>query len=245
MSAPVFPLIGTSGWTYQDWKGRFYPPGLPKNRWLAYYASRFPTVEVNATFYRFFQDQTYLKWRDQVPAGFRYVLKAPRLITHLKLLAGAGETIRGFWNSAKLLEDRLGLILLQIAPQTPFDLQRLRAALLEFDDPAKVAVEFRHAAWLVDETFGLLRELGVCFCNPDSPQQRLAGRLTSPVGYLRLHGRERWYAYRYSEAELQEIAAVARDMAAGGAQQVYIFFNNDYNAYAVENAFRLAEILQE
>jgi uncharacterized protein YecE (DUF72 family) len=215
-------LIGTSGWTYDDWKGRFYPEKLPKSRWLAHYLDRFRTVEINATFYRFFEDSTYLKWRAQAPAGFRYVLKAPRLITHLKQLEGAEETIRTFWNSAELLGDRLGLILLQIAPQTPYDPGRLRAALQAFPDPAKVAVEFRKEDWLVSPTFDLLE---------------------APTGYLRLHGRGPWYAYNYNEDELQEIARTARDMAARGAQQVYIFFNNDYNARAPENARRVREIL--
>src|SRR5512136_2995851 len=116
-------LIGTSGWTYDHWKGTFYPDGLAKSRWFDYYAEQFPAVEVNATFYRRFADQTYVKWLERAPAGFIYVLKAPKLITHRKYLVDAEEDIRLFWRSACILEDKLGLVLLQVAPGTPYDLE--------------------------------------------------------------------------------------------------------------------------
>ncbi len=237
-------LAGTSGWVYEHWKNRFYPGKLPKSKWFSYYITRFPTVEINSTFYRNFKDQTYYKWRDQAPPGFRYVLKAPRLITHLKHLEGVEGLIGEFWRSASLLEDRLGLILLQVAPQTPYDLGRLRKALLAFGDPARVAVEFRSGRWETEETYALLQELEVCTCNPDSPQQRLTGRLTSQAGYLRMHGRSRWYSHNYTEGELQEIAGIMQDMAQHGAKTVYAFFNNDFEGYAPHNASRLLELLK-
>ena len=236
-------LVGTSGWVYEHWKHRFYPEKLPKSKWFSYYATQFSTVEVNATFYRAFQDRTYQKWREQAPPGFRYVLKAPRLITHLKLLVGVEEEIGEFWRSASILEDRLGLILLQIAPQTPYDPGRLRRAILAFGDPSRVAVEFRSSRWETEETYALLQELHSCYCNPDSPQQHLAGRLTSETGYLRMHGRSRWYSYDYTEGELQEIASIMQDMVRRGANTVYAFFNNDFESYAPQNARRLMEML--
>jgi uncharacterized protein YecE (DUF72 family) len=137
-------LVGTCGWTYQDWQGVFYPTDWPKDRWLEFYAKKFTTVEVNATFYRSFKDQTCHKWRERVPEGFRYVLKTPRFITHRKHLIDAEEQIKTFWSSAALLKDKLGLILLQLAPSTVYDPERLKQALLTFGDPKKIAVEFRN-----------------------------------------------------------------------------------------------------
>lgn len=118
--ARVF-YIGTSGWIYNHWKGRFYPQNLPQKRWFDYYAGKFSVVEVNATFYGTFKDQTYNNWRERAPQGFGYVLKAPRLITHRKYLLGVEEDIRTFYCSCSLLEDNFQLILLQVAPNTPYD----------------------------------------------------------------------------------------------------------------------------
>jgi len=237
-------LIGTCGWTYSDWEEIFYPEDWHKSRWLEYYATQFRTVEINATFYRIFKDQTYQKWRERVPKEFCYVLKAPRFITHHKQLKGAEEQIKSFWRSAALLEDRLGLILLQLAPSTPYDLQRLKQTLLTFGDPGKIAVEFRHKKWLTEETRELLKETGSVFCAVDSPTSELADWVTSENAYLRLHGRKQWYAYDYSLQELREIAVLAKRMEELGAKKVYIFFNNDVNGYAPKNALTLLGMLQ-
>ena len=232
-------LIGTSGWTYDHWKGSFYPTGLARTRWFDHYATQFPVVEVNATFYRTFSDQTYAKWHARSPAGFAYVLKVPRLITHRKYLAEAEQDIRAFWRSAVQLEDKLGLVLLQVAPGTPYDLNRLWRALLAFGDPRRVAVEFRRKEWLNDEMLALLRDCGAAFVSVDSPRVRPVDWVTSQAGYIRLHGRSRWYSHDYTPAELDEIAEIARRMAANGAETIYIFFNNDFEGYAPKNALEL------
>ncbi len=244
-SRPAEYFTGTSGWTYGDWKGKFYPEKLAQAHWLEYYASHFPTVEINATFYRNFPDQTYEKWRERVPAGFRYVLKAPRTITHRKYLNNIQSEVQEFWRSAAILREKLGLILLQVSPGTPYDLHRLENALRAFGDPTHLAVEFRNEHWLTPETFALLRELKVAYCNPDSPVSRLSDIITSQVGYIRLHGRDQWYLYNYNEEELQEIAAVARRMVQNGAGTVYTYFNNDFKGYAAQNAQRLIDILSK
>jgi uncharacterized protein YecE (DUF72 family) len=237
-------FVGTSGWTYDDWKGRFYPEDLPKSRWFEYYASRFSTVEVNATFYRAFKDETYQKWRERAPEGFGYVLKAPRNITHLKQLVDVEADIAEFCRSAALLGDKLEMILLQVAPGTPYDLERLRRALLAFSDPAKVAVEFRKSRWFTEEVEQLLKEVGATYCNPDSPSQKLTGILTSDRAYLRMHGRKNWYLYNYSDEELKEIAGIASDVAQRGAKRVYIYFNNDYEGHGPANALDLLIMLR-
>ncbi len=241
---PAHFLVGTSGWVYDDWKGRFYPETLPRSRWFAYYAAHFPTVEVNATFYRAFKDQTYVQWRERVPPGFLYVLKAPRRITHDKRLEDVENDVQAFWQSAALLEDRLGLVLLQVAPGIEYAPERLERALRAFGDPAKVVVEFRHSRWLTGETRWLLEKLGAVFCCVDSPQQPPAADwVTSPTAYLRLHGHTRWYRYDYSAQELQGIAERARRLRAMGAERVYVFFNNDFEGHGPENALALMSLL--
>ncbi len=236
--------VGTSGWTYDHWKGCFYPEGLAKKHWFDFYASTFSAVEVNATFYRAFKDQTYLNWRQRAPQGFGYELKAPKIITHRKYLLEVKEDIAAFCRSGALLEDRLEMILLQVAPGTPYDLDRLKDALLAFPDPTKVAVEFRKPQWLNPEVESLLRGIGVTFCNVDSPRQRLSEVLTSDRAYLRLHGRKRWYSHDYSTSELDESADLARKLAKRGASRIYVFFNNDFEGYAPANAMALLKILK-
>jgi uncharacterized protein YecE (DUF72 family) len=242
MTAQYF--VGTSGWTYDHWKGSFYPEGLAKSRWFEYYAARFSTVEINATFYRTFGDQTYQNWRERVPADFVYVLKVPRLITHRQYLVDAESEIRAFWRSATLLEEKLGLVLLQVAPQTRYDPDLLRRAILTFGEPRRVAVEFRRKDWLNDEVRGLLTDCGATFVSVDSPRQQPLDWVTSQAGYLRLHGRSRWYSHDYNAAELDEMAEIAHRMADQGAKAIYIFFNNDFEGHAPRNALALKDRLQ-
>jgi uncharacterized protein YecE (DUF72 family) len=241
-SASVF-FVGTSGWTYDHWKGRFYPRELPKSRWFDYYAAQFSSVEINATFYREFKDQTYEKWRQRAPQGFGYVLKAPRLITHRKYLLDVEEDIQRFYRSCALLQDKFEVILLQVAPNMPYDLPRLQRALDAFPDPTRLAVEFRRPEWLNPHTLSLFDGLGVALCNVDSPRQQITDYLTSSRAYLRLHGRKHWYSYNYSADELHEIADLARNLVARGAKRVYIFFNNDFEGHAPANALAIKNML--
>lgn len=240
--APAF-FVGTSGWTYDHWQGCFYPPGLPKSRRFDFYAARFNAVEINATFYRSFKDSTYLNWKARAPQGFGYMLKAPKTITHLKLLRDVETDIQAFCRPAALLEDAFEMILLQAAPNLPYDLGLLRTALQAFPDPARVAVEFRSRLWFTPEVETLLSDLGAAFCNVDSPRQSLTEILTSQRAYIRLHGRQRWYASDYTEADLLQVAGSAHRLASRGASRVYIFFNNDFGGYAPANALALQKLL--
>jgi uncharacterized protein YecE (DUF72 family) len=246
ISPVVQPVIfvGTSGWTYDHWKGRFYPQGLPKSHWFEYYASRFSSVEVNATFYRTFKDQTYHTWRERAPQRFGYVLKVPQLITHRKYLVDVDQDIKGFCQSCALLGDKFEMVLLQVAPNMPYHPGHLQKALAAFPDPHRVAVEFRRSEWLNPEIMAVLRAMGVAICNVDSPQQSIPDYLTSNRAYLRLHGRQRWYSYNYSSEELREIARLALNLVERGAERIYIFFNNDYEGYAPANAIALKGILR-
>ncbi len=238
-------FIGTSGWTYDHWKGCFYPQEMAKSHWFDYYASQFNAVEINATFYRTFLDQTYLNWKARAPQGFGYVLKAPKTITHRKLLNDVDADIQTFCQSAALLGDTFEMILLQIAPNTPYDLGLLKHALQAFSNPTRVAVEFRNACWFNAETEHLLSSIGAVFCNVDSPRQKITDILTSERAYLRLHGRKSWYSSNYTEEDLAAIANLVRGLVEHGARQVYVFFNNDFGGYAPVNALVLQKFLEQ
>jgi uncharacterized protein YecE (DUF72 family) len=236
-------FIGTSGWTYDHWKGNFYPDGLTRTHWFDFYAKRFNAVEVNATFYRTFGDPTFEKWKKRAPKGFGYTLKAPKVISHRKLLRDVEEDIQAFCRSADLLEDAYKMILLQVSPDMPYDHGLLRSALQAFPDPGRVAVEFRAGYWFNPHTENLLSSVGAIFCNVDSPRQRMTEVLTSGRTYLRLHGRDHWYTANYSSDDLQHVAEVARRLADRGAAEVGIFFNNDFGGYAPANALELQKYL--
>lgn len=237
--------IGTSGWTYDHWKGGFYPVDLAKSRWFGFYAQHFNAVEVNATFYRTFQDQTYVNWKARAPRDFGYVLKTPKKVTHHKLLRDVEGDIQAFCRSAALLGDTFQMILLQVAPNQPYDPGLLREALQAFPDPGRVAVEFRHKRWYNPEIEKLLTSLGVVFCNVDSPEQKLTEILTGERTYLRLHGRERWYTSSYSDSDLHQMLELIQKFINQGAKRVFIFFNNDFGCYAPSNALFLQKLLAE
>ena len=222
--------IGTSGWIYPHWQGTFYPNDLPKNQWFQYYCSKFSTVEINATFYRAFKDSTYLNWYQKAPENFKYVIKAHRLITHRKYLHDVAHEIQQCWQSANVLQEKLGLILLQLPPKMPYDPDRLKQALLAFSEPQKIAVEFRNHKWLTPETKNLLTELQVAFCTSDAPGIDLIDWLTAKIGYIRLHSQNQ---------DLPKIANLAKKMAKNGAKEIYIFFNNDFAGFAPKDAEEL------
>jgi len=165
------------------------------------------------------------------------------VITHRKKLVRVESDILRFWESASLLEEKLGLVLLQLAPSTAYDPDRLYNALRVFPEPKYVAVEFRHPRWYTETVREILQETGAVFCSVDSPESDLLDWITSSKGYIRLHGRRFWYADNYSRKELESIAELAQKMREKGAQNVYIFFNNDFRAYAVKNAKSLLQIL--
>src|SRR5437764_11172520 len=155
--------IGTSGWVYPHWKGLFYPRDLPSKEWFAYYAARFPTVEINNSFYRLPFEQTFRNWRAQAPPGFCYAVKASRYITHLKRLKDPKEPVHLFWSRAKLLGGRLGPVLFQLPPRFPADPARLEALLRALPIDMRAAFEFRDPSWGTGEVLGLLDKNGAAF----------------------------------------------------------------------------------
>jgi uncharacterized protein YecE (DUF72 family) len=243
MSDNIQYYIGTSGWHYDHWKDVFYPHGLPKTRWFEHYHNYFSTVEINATFYRGFKKNTYENWYNQADDPFRYVLKVPRIITHRKYLHNVDGSIREFCESATLLHEKLGMLLLQLAPSTTYDPGLLEKALNAFNDPQKVVVEVRHKRWLTDEFRDMLSQNKITFCNMDSPRLSVLNWITSDKAYFRFHGHTDMYAYNYSDSELKEIAERLSELPNQGVKVAYVFFNNDYEGNAVKNALTLIKLL--
>lgn len=235
--------IGTSGWTYPSWEGVLYPKNVPKHIWLNYYATKFNTVEINATFYRYFTNKSYSKWYHDVPAGFLIVVKVPQYITHRKHLRDCRVPIKRFVKQAHLLKEKLGLILMQLPSRMPYDLERLETALKSFNSPHQLAVEFRHKKWLTKDAFALLKKYKCIFVDTDSPDAQFINWLPTPTAYLRLHGSKRWYNYNYTHKQLKSLKTRVMALKRKGAKRIFIFFNNDWFGYAVKNACYLKTLL--
>jgi uncharacterized protein YecE (DUF72 family) len=236
--------IGTSGWHYDHWRGRFYPPDLPKSRWLEFYARHFATVELNNSFYRLPTENAFALWRESSPQGFLYAVKVSRFITHIKRLRNAAEPLENFLSRARLLQDKLGPLLYQLPPQMPRNDAVLEAFLSLLPRGLQHVFEFRHPSWLKPPVFDLLRRYGAGFCVFSMPDFSCPLVATANFAYIRFHGSAGLYSSNYTEEELadwaEKIVALSRDLDA-----VYIYFNNDAFAYAVYNALSLGERLCE
>lgn len=236
-------LVGTSGFIYPHWRGRFYPQGLPQSRWFAHYAQHFATVELNNPFYRLPSEAAFQAWRHQAPPGFVYAVKASRFITHLKKLKGVEEAVGLFISRARLLGEALGPILYQLPPNLHRHDELLDTFLAILPQDLQHVVEFRHSSWFAPEVFGILRERRVGFCVMHLHDLPCPVEVTADFTYFRFHGPAGLYWGSYSDEELR---AWAGRMAALGPEvrTVYAYFNNDAEAYAVANAQTLAHLLE-
>jgi uncharacterized protein YecE (DUF72 family) len=232
-------LIGTSGWQYAHWRGRFYPSGLPAARWLEHYAERFRTVEVNNAFYRLPEKSTFENWRSRTPADFVVSVKASRYITHIKRLRDPVEPTRRLLDRARGLGTKLGPILLQFPPNLRVDAGALDELLAQFPKGVRVAVEPRHESWFSDEIAALLERRGAAFCLSDSPQRKTPYWRTAAWGYLRMHAGRATPAPCYGRAALATWAERLAELWPASAS-VYVYFNNDEAACALRDAQRFA-----
>lgn len=237
---PAVFHLGTSGWSYPGWKGLFYPPGLPSSDWLEFYAQRFATVEINMTFYRFPKPQTLESWLERTPARFLFTLKANRQITHLKKLRDVKNEVRYFYILADSLREKLGAILFQLPPSIKLDPALLEEFLETLSPRYRNVIEFRDESWYDERVFTLLRERRVTLCVVSSAKVPKTPVQTSDVAYFRFHGLTGGYRYNYSDGELADWAAVIQSV---GAAECFVYFNNDYQAYAVRNCLKLGEML--
>jgi len=232
--------IGTSGWNYQHWKEIFYPADCAKSKWLEYYTEHFDTVELNATFYRLPQLKTFENWKTRTPDHFLWALKANKYITHIKQLKEPQEPLERFYTAASGLKEKLGPILFQLPPSLSFDEKEFENFCQFLNPSQRHTLEVRHPSWISDRLFVILKKHNIAFCIADT-----AGRypyhevVTSDFVYIRLHGSKKLYASEYSEKELQAWAKKIKEWG----KDTYLYFDNDFEGYAVKNAKRLKEIL--
>ncbi|WP_433307643.1 DUF72 domain-containing protein [Actinoplanes sp. CA-030573] len=225
-------MVGTSGWHYKDWRGSFYPKGVPQRLWLEEYAAGFATVEVNNAFYRLPERSTFEQWRKRTPDDFVVAVKMSRYLTHIKRLREPAEPVARFLSRAEALGDKLGPVLLQLPPTLKGDPGALDETLRLFPREVEVAVEPRHASWFTDETRAVLEKRGAALCWADRKGRPLGPLWTTAgFGYLRLHeGRAKDWP-RYGTTALSKWIDRLGDFS-----DAYVFFNNDQRGAAVRDA---------
>lgn len=215
-------LVGTSGYNYPEWKGSFYPNDLPATKMLPYYAGKFPTVEINYTFYRMPTPKLIAGWRAQVPPEFRFTLKAPKRITHDKRLRAAevAESVSGFMTAAAELGPQLAALLFQLPPNLKKDLGLLTEFLALLPPQTTAAFEFRNASWLDEDVFDALRARNLALCIADSETRDTPIVSTADYAYLRLRDEG------YGDAEIAQWTATAKQLAER-ASDVFVYFKHE------------------
>ena len=237
--------IGCSGWNYAAWKDELYE-GRPARLWLEHYARHFDTVEVNNTFYRLPNAAAVANWERTAPAGFTFAVKLSRYLTHVKRLTELGAGLQRFYERiAPLLRSpKLGPLLWQLPPTFTRDDGRLRGALATMaEDGRRHCIEFRHPSWFAAETYAALREHGVALVIGDRPEVKTfqAEVFTADWTFVRFHYGSRGRRGNYSEGELREWASKFREWR--DAVEVFAYFNNDWEVFAVRNGLRMKELL--
>jgi uncharacterized protein YecE (DUF72 family) len=235
-------FIGTSGWHYDDWRKRFYPEALPKAKWLEYYASHFPTVELNNSFYRLPSENAFASWYQASPAGFTFAVKVSRFITHIKRLKNIEEAVENFIKRAEILGDKLGPLLYQLPPSMHRNDETLESFLSGLPREFRHVIEFRHQSWLVEDVFEILCRHNAGLCVFDMPSFTCPLRATADFAYIRFHGSDSLYSSCYSDEELAGWARGIADLAAN-LDSVYIYFNNDVAGFALRNAVTIRDYL--
>jgi uncharacterized protein YecE (DUF72 family) len=236
--------IGCSGWNYPHWRERVYPKGVPARRWLAHYATLFDTVEINNTFYRLPRRESVAAWVAESPPGFLFAVKASRYLTHVKRLTDLDQGVRRFYDRIEPLASspKMGPVLWQFPNTFRRDDERLAAALPRLPQ-GRHCFEFRHESWFCDAVYELLRRHGAALVIGDHPERPFqTHELTVDWTFVRFHYGSRGRGGNYSERELREWAVRIegwRDHA-----DVYAYFNNDWNGYAVRNALLLGKMIE-
>ena len=236
--------IGCSGWIYRHWRGRFYPEKLAVKKWFAFYAEHFDTVEINNSFYRLPKAETFDAWAAQAPPGFRYAVKANRFLTQAKKLKDCEEPLQRMMPPFRHLGETLGPILYQLPPRFRLNLERLEDFLELVPKDVTNVFEFRDKSWYTDAVFALLERHGASFCAHDMPGLESPRLAVGPAAYLRFHGGQGKYWGRYPDdallAAADWIAAEAR-----GGREVWIYFNNDTEGAAIEDALTLKAMVAQ
>ena len=235
--------IGTSGWSYGNWRGSFYPAGLKPGAWLGYYAGALQSVELNASFYRLPQEKTLRAWADQTPDGFLFSVKAWRAITHFRRLKGCEEHLQSMLLRLDILGDKGGPILFQLPPRFAVDLPRLDAFLALLPAGRRYAFEFRDPSWHTAAVYDALIRHNAAFCSFELAELTGPRIVTAGFVYVRLHGHRARYRGAYGEAALADWAEWLRLRLTEGRDAFVYFDNTDEADHAVRDAQRLEALL--
>jgi len=250
MKIPVY--VGTSGWHYADWLGLFYPPSVTGYNELRYHAKYFNTVENNSSFYRIAGESTYKTWYRMTPDHYKFSIKLNKLITHtnrLKLTDAVLEKVRYILTTTQVLKEKLGAIVIQLPPSFRYDLAIVDAFLAFFMEEIAlheykfdVAIEFRNKYWLNEEVYAMLKKYKVALVAGQSSRYPMMRHVTANFAYIRMHGPKELFASKYTSEQLAEWATYLRSISSD-ITHAYVYFNNDFHGYALENAKELATLL--
>lgn len=234
--------IGCSGYHYKDWLGTFYPEKIKSNQWLAHYAQHFNTVEINNTFYKIPGHETFDEWYKQTPSHFRFSIKGSRYITHMKKLKDSKLHVEHFYQSIEPLKEKASTVLWQLPGNLHKKMEKMESFCKDLDQSYINVIEFRHISWFDQDVYDLLSSYNVVVCSISAPGD-LPEFIEDATGkvYLRMHGQDEWYSYNYSE---EELATWKNRIVDSEANECYVYFNNDVNAYAPNNALKLNEMLE-
>lgn len=233
--------IGTSGWAYKDWNGPFYPDEVKAKDRLSYISSRFPTLEINASFYRMPTDKAVAGWREQTPDDFLFAWKASRYITHNKKLNDPADSLAYMFERIEGLGDKIGPVLFQLPPNLHRNDERLTTFLKALPRKGRFAFEFRHPSWYDPTILDLLRDHGAAFCISDHHDAPAPFEVTADFVYLRGHGPGGRYRGRYGEAALKDWAAHIGRWCKD--HDVFVYFDNDIKSAAPADAQQLIDLL--
>jgi len=234
--------IGTSGWHYKHWKGTFYPANIKEADQFEEYRKHFSTVEINNSFYRLPDQQTFKKWNDVTPANFVFAVKGSRFFTHMKKLNLDKEGISRFFTNIRGLRQKVNVILFQLPPKWKVNEDRLKNFISILPKRYRYAFEFREHSWYTEEIYGILKKYNCAFCIYELAGHISPMRVTADFVYIRLHGPGDKYQGSYSESTLTEWAEQIKNWRKEGLD-VFIYFDNDQNGYAAFNAVRLKKLI--
>lgn len=235
-------FVGTSGWMYPGWRAHLYAD-TPVKRWLEVASRTFNALEINGSFYTQIKPETYQRWHDATPDGFRFALKGHRFVTHYKRLGDCTDSIVRLRDQAAPLGDKLAAVVWQLPGNFALRLDRLDAFLASLRVwPARHALELRHRSWFIDEVAARLRDANVAVCLSDAPDFPMWRAVTTDLVYVRLHGHTRKYASSYSAASLRTWATDIADWRSAG-RDVHVYLDNDAEGHAVRNALDLGALV--
>ncbi|HSD63062.1 MAG TPA: DUF72 domain-containing protein [Ignavibacteriaceae bacterium] len=235
--------IGTSGWNYKHWSGNFYPEDLKQKDWLKFYSDKLKTVEINNSFYHLPAIKTFRDWNVITPKNFTFSVKGNRYITHMKKLRDPKQSCKKLFSHAKHLNEKLGPFLFQLPPGWKFNKKRLEVFLKALPGEYRYTFEFRDKTWWNDDVLELLKNFNIAFCIYQLAGELSPEEVTADFIYIRLHGPAGKYQGNYSKKILSRWAVTASSSQSKNLD-VYIYFDNDQNGYAVRNAQELQKMLE-